>query len=498
MGLKGDPADSPEIFKEDIIRGGGGLSDPRLVDRFVHDIPDRMEEMLAWGARVRNLTHNAGHRYPRSVIINGRDYADTLLRQIRKRNHITTMEHVVALDLYLEDGTVQGVYALDIKTGRYLSISAKKVVLATGGAAHLFPVATPPNDLLGDGIAMALRAGADLRDMEFQTFMLACAAPGSVAGNTYPYILVCRCSAQMFNREAERFMYKTDPENMEKSTRDKVAIASAKEILEGRGGPNGGIYVSVRHVPRNLFEYYKEWYESGLGLNRFDPKDYLPDLSQDAIEAVPAAHFWCGGITIDEECRTTVPGLYAAGECTGGMHGANRLSGNAMAEILVMGAAAGNAAAAASAGMTQPSLPDAAYYNRCEAFFDTDRTGDPVTLKKLIQKLAWESVGPIRDGMRMKDALAEISGYRAKIKEVGLTCKERTYNLEWLDALSQENLCDCYSALVCAAMERTENLGSHYRLDAEESSKRPYVVHVRKQGNACEASRVEVEAIDEY
>ena len=99
LGLKGDPADSPEIFKEDIIRGGGGLSDPRLVDRFVHDIPDRMEEMLAWGARVRNLTHNAGHRYPRSVIINGRDYADTLLRQIRKRNHITIMEHVVAHDL---------------------------------------------------------------------------------------------------------------------------------------------------------------------------------------------------------------------------------------------------------------------------------------------------------------------------------------------------------------------------------------------------------------
>lgn len=152
--------------------------------------------------------------------------------------------------------------------------------------------------------------------------------------------------------------------------------------MEGRGGPNGGVWVSVKHLPDNLFTYYQQWYESGLGFKSFDPKNFLPDLRRDAVEAAPAAHFWCGGITIDRNCRTTLPGLYAAGECSGGLHGANRLSGNAMAEIIAMGNIAGQVAASDAAVRRFSEAPGSSYFDKCEAFFSSRDGEDALTLKK--------------------------------------------------------------------------------------------------------------------
>ena len=483
LGFAGNREDSPEIFMEDIMRGGAYLNAPALVERFVHEIPARMVEMLRWGAKTTNFSISPGHRYPRAVIINGHNFATTLLGQVKQRNNIQILEHAVLLDLCKRDGVVCGAWGLDLKTGKYLSISAKSVVLATGGAMNVFPVTTAPNDLLGDGISMALRAGADLRDMEFQTFMLGCAAPTALLGNNYSYILVCRSGAHLYNREGERFMLKAGPERAEKTTRDKLAIAVAKELLEGRGGPNGGVWVSVKHLPDNLFTYYQQWYESGLGFKSFDPKNFLPDLRRDAVEAAPAAHFWCGGITIDRNCRTTLPGLYAAGECSGGLHGANRLSGNAMAEIIAMGNIAGQVAASDAAVRRFSEAPGSSYFDKCEAFFSSRDGEDALTLKKSLQKTAWESIGPIRNGETLAEALSVVKNTRKMIPRVRLSCQDRIYNREWLDALSIENICDCLQAVALSAQERTESRGSHYRTDYQNEDSKLYVTHVQKVGN---------------
>lgn len=493
MGFDGNRADSPEIFMEDIMKGGAYLNDAALVERFVHEAPERLREMLAWGAKAINFSISPGHRYPRAVIINGHDFAVTLLGQVRQRGMIRVLEHAAALDLFQENGVVCGAWGLDLTSGQYLSISAKSVILATGGAMNIFPVTTAPNDLLGDGISMALRAGADLRDMEFQTFMLGCTAPSSLVGNNYAYILVCRCGAWLLNREGERFMLKADPELAEKTTRDKLAVSVAKELLAGRGGPNNGVWVSVKHLPDNLFEYYQEWYESGLGFKNFDPKNFLPDLRYNAIEAAPAAHFWCGGITIDTDCRTTLPGLYAVGECSGGLHGANRLSGNAMAEIITMGNIAGRTAAREAASRARHNAPDAAYFDRCEAFFRRTEGKDAVAIRKQLQDAAWKSVGPIRSREAICRALSVVKEARQDLGRVALQCHERVYNREWLDALSLENICDCLQAVALSAQERTESRGSHFRTDCPEAEDIPYVTHVHKIGGHYEAYRRSVE-----
>lgn len=487
LGLPGDRSDSPELFMEDMLRGGGELNDPRLVEKFVHEVPTRVKELLDWGATVRNFSISPGHRHPRAVIINGRDFAATLLRQLRRRESIRVIEQTPALDLALDGGRVCGAWALDMGSGRYLSISAKSTIVATGGGMNLFPVTTAPNDLLGDGIAMAGRIGAELRDMEFQTFLLGCAAPGSVLGNNYPYVLVCRCGGQMFNREGERFMAKTDPERMEKSTRDKVAIAATKEILEGRGGPHGGIWVSVRHIPDNVFEYYIQWYESSLGFATFDPKTFLPDLSRNAVEAIPAAHFWCGGIRIDEDCFTGIAGLYAAGECTGGLHGANRLSGNAMAEIITMGNIAGINAALAAKG--DSGMPSDSYFQGPERILQSSGDVDPLELKNLIQKTAWETAGPIRNEPGLRRALDTVAEVRSRIDDIGLTCRERIFNREWLDALGLANMCDGLEAVALSALARSESRGGHYRSDCQGPAETLYNTYVLRENGRQTAIR---------
>ena len=484
LNLPGDRSDSPEQFMEDMIQGGAGLNNVRLVERFVHEVPARVEELLAWGAKVRNFSVSPGHRYPRAVIINGKDFALTLLRQVRSRSKIQILEQTAVLDLHKEDGQITGAWALNLATGQYVSISAKATVLATGGAMNVFPITTAPNDLLGDGIAMGARAGTSLRDMEFQTFMLGCASPESLRGNNYPYVLVCRCGGQLLNREGERFLTKTDPVRMEKTTRDKLAIAAAKEILEGRGGPNQGVWVSIRHIPRNVFAYYQQWYESSLGFETFDPKTFLPDLCENAIEAIPAAHFWCGGISIDEQCSTGLPGLFAAGECTGGLHGANRLSGNAMAEIITMGAIAGENAAQSAMHLSQPPAPPNQYFEEAERILTETGGEDAVALKHLLQKTAWETAGPLRSETGCLRALETISDVRRRLSNVGLSCKTRVLNREWMDALSLPNLCDILEAVIRSAQIRRESRGSHFRSDYPDSCSQLFFTQITRKGTA--------------
>lgn len=465
LGFDGDLEDSKEQFAADTVKSGGGLNNRSLVEIFTDQAPQRVKELIDWGAKVDNFAISPGHTYRRAVIIKGKSFAHALARQVRGGSGILILEGTVALDIIIRDGRTAGVYAVDMMSGEFTTILAKSIIIATGGAMNVFPITTAPNDLMGDGMAMAYRAGAKLVDMEFQTFLMGCCAPASLRGNNYPFVLMCRAGAHLYNREGERFMEKWDPVRREKSTRDKIAVASTLEILEGRGGPHGGVWVSVRHIPRNLFEYYTQWYEGNKA--GFDEKDFLPDLSLDGIEAMPSAHFWNGGIKIDTDCFTGIEGLYAAGECAGGIHGANRLSGNAMSEILVTGNIAGRSAARAATGVPGPEplkAEEEDYYKKLEAILSGSGCEDPVELKKQLQKTAWETIGPVREQKGLERAVRTCDEVEQCIPF--LSChKGRVYNREWTDAITLANMCDIIRVTAAAAEHRKESRSSHYRKD---------------------------------
>lgn len=477
LGLEGDMEDSKEIFAEDTVRSGGGLNDINLVNTFVDNAPECVKEIIDWGAKVKNFSISPGHRYKRAVIISGSNFANVLMKQVRKRAEIRIIDGVIAMDIIVRDNRVCGVYAVNIMNGEYMVIMAAAVIIATGGAMNVFPVTTAPNDLMGDGIAIAYRAGAKLVDMEFQTFIMGCCSPEALKGNNYPFVLMCRAGAHLYNREGERFMEKWDPLKLEKSTRDKIAVGSALEILNGRGGPNGGVWVSVKHIPDNLFEYYTQWYEGNK--SAFDEKDFLPDLGRNGIESMPSAHFWNGGIKIDQNCFTGIEGLYAAGECTGGIHGANRLSGNAMSEILVMGKIAGQNAAnytknnSINASKEILNSNEELYYDKLEDMFYGSGEEDPVELKKHLQKVAWETIGPVRDKIGLMRALNTCDEVEQKIQRIKCN-KFKVYNREWVDAMSLKNMCDIIRITALAADYRKESRNSHYRKDFRETDKQMF------------------------
>jgi succinate dehydrogenase/fumarate reductase flavoprotein subunit len=503
LGFNGDIEDSKEQFAADTIKSGWGLNHKGLVDVFVDQAPQRVKELIDWGAKVENIAISPGHTYRRAIIIKGNNFAHTLARQVKLRPDIQVLEGVIALDIIVKDGCATGVYAVNIMNGEFTTISAKSIIIATGGAMNVFPVTTAPNDLMGDGMAMAYRAGAKLVDMEFQTFLMGCCSPPSLVGNNYPFVLMCRAGAHLYNREGERFMEKWDPERREKSTRDKIAVASTLEILEGRGGRSGGVWVSVRHIPKNLFEYYTEWYEGKK--TGFDEKDFLPDLMQDGIESMPSAHFWNGGIKIDTDCYTGIEGLFAAGECAGGIHGANRLSGNAMSEILVTGNIAGRSAArtAVSAQVTAPSKEEEyAYYKKLEDMFCGNGSEDPVALKKQLQKTAWETIGPVREQKELERAIRVCDEVENKIPH--LCCHEgRVYNKEWIDAMSLANMCDIIRITAAAAAHRKESRSSHYRKDYNKSDDSMFCNIIAEKSNGqlkisnCSVSTRKVQGVQQ-
>ena len=347
--LPGKDEDSKEIFFEDTVIAGKYLNNQKLVQILVEDIPYRLNELFEWGAKPKHLYRTPGHRYPRGIWIDGQDFALTLAREV-KRNKIKIIEDCLALELAVDNNNVIGAYSLDLKTGSFITISAKAVLIATGGAMGVFSLATSPNHLTGDGMAMAYRAGAELIDMEFPMFLIASCTPPAVSGLVYPFALLARVGAHLYNSRGERFMQKWDPMLMEQTTRDFLAVGTHLEMIEGRGGPNGGVWVSIKHLPDNLIDYFHEWYGKWHGKGKyryecFNIKDIFKSLENNAIEVKPAAHFWSGGVVIDANGSSSVPGLFAAGEVTGGVHGANRLSGNAMSEILVWGFRSGIAAA---------------------------------------------------------------------------------------------------------------------------------------------------------
>jgi succinate dehydrogenase/fumarate reductase flavoprotein subunit len=477
LGLNADRLDSQDAFFEDTVVGGRFLNDQRLAEIMIAEIGPILKRMRENGMHLGDPIRGPGHRTARGVWVSGMELMQTL-RKLLIRHDVKVREEFFATDLLLNDGVVAGLAGIDQRTGDIAALSAKTVVLATGGAMMVYPLQTAPEELTGDGHSLALRGGAELIDMEMIQF-LPCVLmdPPIWRGIQFPWLIGPQSGvrAWLLNRFGERFMAKWDPVNMEFTTRDLISIACMKEIVEGRGGPNNGIYVSWAHLPKNIIEFAIKWYFRtdlrGDGYwEGFDFSKLIEDIKNgSAVEVTSASHFFMGGIAIDEHCATRVPGLFACGEVAGGVHGANRLSGNATSQILVQGQRAGLAAASYAkrhSALDIPSLNWARVKGELEAPLSRSQGPLPYEIKQELQTLANFKVGMLRSRTSLGEALEGIRRIRRDALS-NLRCRatKRRYNKEWVEALECRSMVDSLEATIICASAREESRGAHYRDD---------------------------------
>jgi succinate dehydrogenase/fumarate reductase flavoprotein subunit len=483
LGFDANPDDTDEIFFSDTIRSGSFLSDQRLVAAMVEGVGDELRRLIADGAKVSAPKHAPGHSSGRGVRIPGPSM-QRVVTTAALHAGVRFREDFQSTDLLTSDGAVIGVAGLDRRTGVVEALHGRAIVIATGGATSNWSLRTAPEELSGDGHAMALAAGADLIEMEMLQFLPCClVAPDMWRGLQFPWILGPQSGvrAWLLNRYGERFMARWDPERMELATRDVVAAASAAEVFEGRGSPNGGVYLSWAHLPRDIVDNFTQWSRSFATDWRWEGFDMTPLVERIragyAIEVAPAAHFSLGGIRVDVDGSTGVPNLYACGEATGGVHGGNRLSGNAGAQVLVQGKAAGRSAAALALSRSDEAVNLVAHEQwravqaRIKAPFERPDGIAPFDMKRRLGQLVDGALGAVRDGARLAKALDEVRGISGD-ELSWLACRNRDagWNRDWSDALECMSALPVIESALLSALARTESLGAHRRHDRKKQA----------------------------
>lgn len=464
FGLDGDLGDSPSLFLEDIVIGGKYLSNQKMAEVHVTEGPSLVRELANWGMKVDGLWHASGHRYPRVIRSTGVRIMRALTKRVNQlRDNIHLVEDTMVTDLLTDGRRVVGAVGLDLTSGRTVLFRAKAVVLATGGGQRVYACTTAPDELTGDGYAMALRAGAQLIDMEFVQFITSTFIhpPNAVI----PVDPILSLGPWLLNNKGQRFMRRWDPEAVEGTTRDKLAVGIMTEILEGRGwrGEEGGyVYLSMCHLPGELLEHYAR-------TQAFFSPDFYRSLGRKALKCFPASHFFCGGVRVNENAETSVEGLYAAGEVSGGLNGANRIGGNAITQILVQGRQAGRSASTYARQVDFGALDTWQISEYCERILRPMRRRDgvrPIDIRKRIQKMAWECAGVVRNAAGLKSVVAELEKIRnEELPDLFVTCKDRVFNREWVEALQLTNMTVTLEMISRAALMRTESRGTHYRRD---------------------------------
>ncbi len=501
LGFKeGDLQDSPDEMMLDIVQEGKYLSNQKLVEVYVRDAPLRVKQLIDWGMRVAEIEKAHGCRYPRGVIVPGPEIARTL-RSVAGGLGLARVEDVMVTDLLLRDGCVVGAVGLNQRTGGAVEFRAGAVVLATGGWQTAYPWTTATDDLSGDGQAAAYRAGAELVDMEMLQFL-----PGIVINPPAwrrSIFIYAFPAGVLLNSLGEAFLRHWDPLRADMPMghwpKETVSIAMKLEVLEGRGSPSGGVYYSLKHLPDNLIAdiMSRRW----VGEWKSDYVDFKAMMRYlqggNALEVTgDAAHYSTGGIRVDEGFSTTLPGLFAAGECTGGMFGAERVA-SACTEMIVGGYVAGTSAAefATRAGRSEASagqvgeLVDAIY-----APLEREAGPRPVEVRKQLQKVAGDKVGVVRTSPALTQAIEEMVGMRSTLDELATVGKSLHANREWVDALQLRNLVPVVEVSARSACMRTESRGGHYRHDYPQTDNDHWLVNivVQRKGDEPELQQVPV------
>lgn len=475
LGLAADASDTEERFLQDTVAAGSWLNDQHLVHSMVTGIGAEMQRLIDWGIKFTVSRRAPGHSSGRGVHITGIDMQRALTR-IAQQAGVKFREDFQSTQLLRRDGAVIGVLGLDRRTGSVDSIYGHSTVLATGGATSNWSLRTAPEELSGEGQRMAVEAGATLIDMEMMQFLPCClTAPAIWRGLQFPWILGPQSGvhAWLMNRFGERFMARWDPVRMELATRDMVSAACATEVHEGRGSPNGGVYLSWKHLPNDIIDNFPltsrsisaDWQWEG-----FDMTPLVERIKQGyAIEVAPAAHFSLGGVRVDAGAATGVPGLFACGEVTGALHGANRLSGNAGAQVLVQGRVAGQAAAVDAlqrrARDQRADNQDAATAVT-RAPFDRQQGIAPFELKDSLSQLAERALGPVRTATALEEGRVRLADLKHNVLPQ-LACRTRDvmWNRDWSDALECQAAFTVIESALLGAAGREHSIGAHQRHD---------------------------------
>lgn len=500
LGMRGDSRDSVEAFYEDTIRGGAYLNQPALAEAMVGEVGEELAKLVNAGLKIVGLGHAPGHRSARGVLVSGMQMLQILARQAAAAG-VLFRDEFYATELLKDDGRVVGVAGIDLRTGQVAGVLATSVIIATGGGAMVYPIRTAPQELVGDGYRMALEAGAELIDMEMVQFLPCCLVdPPLWRGIQFPWILGPQSGtrAWLLNRYGERFMQRYDPEGMEMSTRDKLSIACVREALEGRGGPGGGVFMSWAHLPKDILDFLPQWYGKPLLHSgwRWEGFDFAPLVekiqSGHAVEVAPASHFHMGGIRIDADGATSVPGLFACGEVTGGVHGANRLSGNACSQFLVQGRRAGRAAGL-FANTPRPVLRAESWRRAADAIEQPLARVPDLPAHEVfrdVQSVAQRALNVVREGAALEEALTQVRRIASEqLPRIGAGASSRTpYNRAWIDALEVRSAVRTVEAIALAAVLRRESRGAHYRSDYPDSgdeARRNHVLSLRGDELIC-------------
>jgi len=502
-----DDRDNWQVHFADTMRGGQYLNNWRMAELHAREAPDRVRELEAWGALFdrtgdgRILQRNfGGHRYPRLAHVGDR----TGLEMIRTlQDHgihqgIDVHMEVTVVQLFVREGRAAAALAYDRERGRFRLFRAKAIVLATGGIGRAYRITSNSWEYAGDGQSLAYHAGAALQDMEFVQFHpTGMIWPPSVRG-----LLVTEAvrgeGGILLNNQGRRFMFDDIPENYraqtadtpeegwryvqgdknarrppELLTRDHVARCIMREVRAGRGSPHGGVLLDISWIKEKI-PHAREHIKKKLPSMYHQFKQLADiDITTTPMEIGPTTHYVMGGVRVDGDSQmSTLPGLFAAGEAAAGLHGANRLGGNSLSDLLVFGKRAGEYAAR-YAKEHAAVTPDEGEVNEAtrEALVPFERSAgeNPYAVQHALQDLMQDLVGIVRREDEMLRAVDQLGELRARAARVGVS-GNREFNPGWHTALDLKHLLTVSEAIVTSALARRESRGGHFRDDYPEKS----------------------------
>ena len=466
-----DAADSWKTHFRDTMRGGKFLNNWRMAQLHAQESPDRVRELEQWGALFDRTESGdilqrafGGHTFKRLCHVGDRTGLE-MIRTLQDRGvqqGIDVYMECTVTRLLTDNGRAAGAFAYWRENGRFIVFKAKSIVIATGGIGKAWRVTSNSWEYTGDGMALAYEAGAELMDMEFVQFHpTGMVWPPGVQG-----ILVTEAvrgeGGILRNKAGERFMEKYDPKRMELSTRDVVARSIYTEVKEGRGTEHGGAYLDISHKPA---EYVKKKLPSMY--HQFKELADV-DITKGPMEVGPTCHYMMGGICVHAEtAESTVPGLFAAGEAAAGLHGANRLGGNSLSDLLVFGRRAGLAAAAYAKRSSTTSI-DNAQIDKGEkellAPFSNSGTESPYAVHRDLQEVMQNLVGIFRTDEDLKKALAELTKLKTRAAKVSVE-GSRLFNPGWHLSYDLKAMLIVSEAVTHSALARAESRGAHSRID---------------------------------
>ena len=466
-----DPQDSWQQHFADTLREGHFLGDPRMVEIMAREAPRAIQELADWGCPFARTEDGrldqrffGAHTYRRTCYAGdytGRAVLYTLANRAQAIG-VPVIENQYVSRLLTAEGSCFGAFAFDLISGERTIFEADAVILATGGHTRLWRRSSSRRDEnYGEGMFLALQAGCRLKDMELVQFHPTGMVMPEEAAGTLVTEAVRGEGGRLYNARHERFMERYDPQRLELSARDRVALAVYTEIMEGRGGPHGGVFLDITHrdkayILEKLPRMYRQFIEY-----------QMLDISKQPMEVAPTAHYSMGGIAVDPASTATeVDGLYAAGECAAGLHGANRLGGNSLAETVVFGRRAGEAAAAFSQDRELQRRSRRATEAANEELDSLVKAGDELArpLQRALRDLMWEHCGVVRDEPGLLEGMRELEA----LKRAAAVVDVRPGQEGWAELA---HLLDLRAGLLTAeatlqgALRRRESRGAHQRSD---------------------------------